>query len=207
MSRNEKNNIIISTKKGKTSSQKTTKEDKEMQTPLYKIFMDENISKKKKKFHLKKNHTVFSNKNTQVQRNIKQSNYFSFVSNLNIELFSYKVLEVKYNCNPDLFEKFNLDNLISKKKCHYLAKFNEMGYCTSILREYLKREYTLNEVKTRIPQYANYYKNYLDFICKPCFTQDSINKKMVRHMEIVAQIFYNENYVDEEKEEKQKESP
>ena len=206
MSRNEKNNIITNIKKAKTSSQKTTKEDKVVKTPLYKIFMDENISKKKKKFHLKKNHTVYSNKNTQVQMNMLQSNNFSFVFNLNLELFSYKILEAKYNCNPDLYEKFSLDNLIAKKKCHYLAEFNEMGFCTSILREYLKREYTLKEVKTRIPQYANYYKNYLIFFCKPCFTQYTINKKMVRHMEKVAQIFYNENYADEEKEEKKEES-
>ena len=206
MSRNEKNNIITNIKKAKTSSQKTTKEDKVVKTPLYKIFMDENISKKKKKFHLKKNHTVYSNKNTQVQMNMMQSNNFSFVFNLNLELFSYKILEAKYNCNPDLYEKFSLDNLIAKKKCHYLAEFNEMGFCTSILREYLKREYTLKEVKTRIPQYANYYKNYLIFFCKPCFTQYTINKKMVRHMEKVAQIFYNENYADEEKEEKKEES-
>ena len=75
-----------------------------------------------------------------------------------------------------------------------------MGYNTSILREYLRREYKLNESCTRIPQYANYYKNYLLFFCKPCFNQYTINKKMVRHMEKVAQIFYNENYADAEEE-------
>ena len=138
--------------------------------------------------------------------NMKQSNKFRFVFELNLELFSYKILEAKYNSNPDLYEKINLDNLITKKKCHNLAQLNEMGYCTSILREYLKREYTLKEVNTKIPQYASYYKNYLIFFCKPCFNQYSINKKMVRHMEKVAQVFYNQIYAQEEKEENKEQS-
>ena len=206
MSRNEKNNIINNVKKAKTTSQKVTKEDKVIKTPLYKIFMDENSTRNKKKLHLKKNQTLYSDKDTQVQMNMKQSNKFRFVFDLNLELFSYKILEAKYNSNPDLYEKINLDNLIAKKKCHYLAQLNEMGYCTSILREYLKREYTLKEVTTRIPQYASYYKNYLIFFCKPCFNQYTINKKMVRHMEKVAQVFYNENYAEEEKEENKEQS-
>ena len=206
MSRNEKNNIINNVKKAKTTSQKVTKEDKVIKTPLYKIFMDENSTRNKKKLHLKKNQTLYSDKDTQVQMNMKQSNKFRFVFDLNLELFSYKILEAKYNSNPDLYEKINLDNLIAKKKCHYLAQLNEMGYCTSILREYLKREYTLKEVTTRIPQYASYYKNYLIFFCKPCFNHYTINKKMVRHMEKVAQVFYNENYAEEEKEENKEQS-
>ena len=206
MNRNEKNNIIHNIKKAKTLTQKNTKEDKKVKTPLYKIFMDENNSKTKKKFHLAKSPILSANKNSQVPMNCNQSKNFNFTFSLNLELFSYKVLEAKYNSNPDLFEKNSLDILISRKKCHYLAQFNEMAYCTSILREYLKREYTLKEVYTRIPQYASYYKNYLIFFCKPCFNQYTINKKMVRHMEKVAQIFYNENYADEEKEEKKEQS-
>ena len=53
MSRNEKNNIINNVKKAKTTSQKVTKEDKVIKTPLYKIFMDENSTRNKKKLHLK----------------------------------------------------------------------------------------------------------------------------------------------------------
>ena len=203
MNRNGKNNIITNIKKAKTISQKNTKEDKKAKIPLYKIFMDENTSKNQKKFHLLKNQKIFANKDIQVQ--MKQSDY-NFIFNLNLELFSYKILEAKHNISPDLYNKNNLDILISGKKCHYLAKFNEMGYCSSIFREYLKREYSLKEVKIRIPQYASYYKNYLIFFCKPCFNHYIINKKMVRHMEKVAQVFYNENYADEENEEKHEQS-
>ena len=207
MNRNAKNHIINDIKKAKTINQRNnTKEDKNMKKPLYKIFMDENYSKNPKKFHLMKNPMLHQNKNTHSHMDSKQTNNFNFIFNLNLELFSYRILEAKYNSNPDLYDKINLDILITRKKCHYLAKFNEMGYCTSILREYLKKQYSLKDVSTRIPQYASYYKNYLLFFCKPCFNDYSLNKRMVRHMEKVAQIFYNENYADEENEEKQEQS-
>ena len=202
MNRNGKNNYILNNiKKSKTISQKYPKEDynnnnRRNKIPLYKIFMEENNTKTKKKFHLMKNPSqsiiTTKNKDIQIQTNINMK--------LNLELFSYKILENKYNSTPELYLKNNLDILITKKKCHYFANFNEMGYNTSTLREYLRREYKLNESCTRIPQYANYYKNYLLFFCKPCFNQYTINKKMVRHMEKVAQIFYNENYADAEEE-------
>jgi len=207
MNRNGKNKILNDIRKAKTITQKNnTREDKNVKKPLYKIFMDENYTKNNKKFHLTKNPMLHQNKNAQILMDFRQANNFNFSFDLNLELFSYKILEAKYNSNPDLFDKINLDILVSRKKCHYLAKFNEMGYCTSILKEYIKRQYTLKEVYVRIPQYASYYKNYLLFFCKPCFSDYSINKKMVRHMEKVAQIFYNENYADEENEEKQEES-
>ena len=73
MSRNEKNNIINNVKKAKTTSQKVTKEDKVIKTPLYKIFMDENSTRNKKKLHLKKNQTLYSDKDTQVLK--KESDF------------------------------------------------------------------------------------------------------------------------------------
>ena len=193
MNRNDKNN---NSKKKRTQTQKSIKDEK---IPLYKIFMDENNTKKNKKFHLMKNPTSYMDK--EISNNHKKKNKDEqIIYSLNLELFSYKILEAKYNSSPELIQKNNLDILISKKKCHYLAKFNEMGINTSNLREYLRREYSTKESHVRIPQYASYYKNYLIFFCKPFFTHYIINKKLVRHMEKVAQIFYNENYADEEKE-------
>jgi hypothetical protein len=197
MNRNENNKIPLSTKNPKALSQKTKKDDKNYKMPMYKIFMDEIKGNSAKKFHLMKNQKSYSNK---AQSKIEFSSF-----NLKLELFLNKLLEKKYNSTPDLYEKNKLDILVSKKKCHYFAKFNEIGYCTTILTEYLKREYSLKEVYTRIPQYASYYKNYLQFFCKPFFTHYTINKKMVRHMEKVAQIFYNENYADDD-ENKEKDS-
>ena len=61
MSRNGKNNYILNNiKKSKTISQKYPKEDynnnnRRNKIPLYKIFMEENNTKAKQKFHLMKN--------------------------------------------------------------------------------------------------------------------------------------------------------
>ena len=196
MNRNENNKIPSSIKSMKALSQKTKKDEKNSKLPLYKIFMDEFSGNNNRKFHLIKNQKSYPNKASN-----KNYLYSSDCNNnycLKIKLYVNQILKNKYNCTPDLYEKNNLDILVAKKKCHNLAIFNEMGYCTPILTEYLKREYSLKEVSTRIPQYASYYKNYLQFFCKPFFTNYKINKKMVKHMEKVAQIFYNENYADEE---------
>ena len=196
MNRNENNKTPSSTRNNKALTQKTKKDEKNSKLPLYKIFMDEFSGNTTRKFHLIKNQKSYPNK-------VSNKNYF-FANDCNnryclkIKLYVYQILKSKYNCTPDLYEKNNLDILVTKKKCHYLANFNEMGYCTPILTEYLKREYSLKEVNTRIPQYASYYKNYLQFFCKPFFINYQINKRMVKHMEKVAQIFYNENYADED---------
>ena len=94
--------------------------------------------------------------------------------------------------------------LIKKKKSHLLAYFNELYITTGTLKDYLKRYYNYKEIKERIPKYVSYYKNYLTFFCRPFFTNYILNKKMVRHMEKVAQVFYNENYAEEDKEEEEK---
>ena len=196
MNRNENNKIPSSIRNTKPLTQKTKKDEKNSKLPLYKIFMDEFSGNINKKFHLIKNQKSYPNKTS--NKNYFSTNDCNIRYCLKIKLYAYQILKNKYNCTPDLFEKNNLDILVSKKKCHYLANFNEMGYCTSILKEYLKREYSYKEVSTRIPQYASYYKNYLLFFCKPFFINYIINKIMVKHMEKVAQIFYNENYADED---------
>ena len=116
----------------------------------------------------------------------------------NLPFFSNKILEAKHNITPELYNKIILNDLISKKRSHYLAYLNEVAINTNILKEQLKRYYTYEESKTRVPKYVSYYQNYLKFFCKPIFTDYFMNKKMVKHMEKVAQIFYNENYADEE---------
>ena len=103
MNRNGKNNYILNNiKKSKTISQKYPKEDynnnnRRNKIPLYKIFMEENNTKAKKKFHLMKNPSqsiiTTKNKDIQIQTNINMK--------LNLELFSYKILENKYNSTPE----------------------------------------------------------------------------------------------------------
>ena len=174
-------------------------DNKNNQKPLYKIFMEQNKNNKKKLHLIKGNISEskdfqFQWKNCEGDKTIRK--------NLNLQLFSYKILEAMHNSTPEYYLKITLKNLIKKRKCHTLAYFNEISICTSTLRDYLKRFYTYKESKERIPKYVSYYKNYLLFFCRPFFINTLLNKQMVKHMEKVAQIFYNENYADEDEDKK-----
>ena len=133
------------------------------------------------------------------QHKLDINNKYFFINDiyLNLHYFSYKILEAKHSSTPEIYLQILLNNLIMKKKGHLLACINEMAINTNILKESLKRFYYKEESRDRIPKYVSYYQNYLKFFCRPIFSEYFINKKMVKHMEKVAQIFYNENYVNE----------
>ena len=194
MNKNEK-----SKKRNNSPRSQNKKEDKYAKKPLFKIFMEENS---KKKLHLLKSN--ISNSKDSGSHFKHEGDKFYTNKNLNLQLFSYKVLEAKHNSTPELYLKKTLNILIKKKSCHLLAYLNELSITTGTLRDYLKRYYNYKEIKERIPKYVSYYKNYLAFFCRPFFVNYGLNKKMVKHMEKVAQVFYNENYADEDKEEEDK---
>ena len=193
MNKNEKRK-----KKCSSPTNQNPKEDKKK--PLFKIFMEENS---KKKLHLLKGNITNSKDYDSFFKQYKGDKFY-YKNHLNLKLFSYRVLEAKHNSTPELYLKKCLNILIKKKKSHLFAYMNELHIITGTLKEYLKRFYTYKEVKERIPKYVSYYKNYLAFFCRPYFVNYILNKKMVRHMEKVAQVFYNENYADEDKEEEEK---
>ena len=189
-------------KRKRILSPKNQKGEKIMKQPLFKMFMNDN----NRKLHLLKHNisnskdSSFSNQNENSdKKKIQHKNI-----HLNLQLFSYKILEAKHNSTPELYLKRTLNILIKRKKCHYVADFNERILSMCQLRDFLKRYYTIEETKERIPKYVSYYKNYLTFFCRPIFVSYITNKKMVRHMEKVAQVFYNENYAEEEKDDKEK---
>lgn len=189
-------------KRKRILSPKNQKGEKIMKQPLFKMFMNDS----NRKLHLLKHNisnskdSSFSNQNENSdKKKIQHKNI-----HLNLQLFSYKILEAKHNSTPELYLKRTLNILIKRKKCHYVADFNERILSMCQLRDFLKRYYTIEETKERIPKYVSYYKNYLTFFCRPIFVSYITNKKMVRHMEKVAQVFYNENYAEEEKNDKEK---
>ena len=132
--------------------------------------------------------------------NLAENNDYFNNNNIyrNLQYFCYKILEAKHSSTPEIYLQILLNNLIIKKKGHLLAYINEMAINTNVLKELLKRFYYKEESRDRIPKYVSYYQNYLKFFCRPIFSDYYTNKKMVKHMEKVAQIFYNENYVDDE---------
>jgi hypothetical protein len=189
-------------KKKRILSPKNQRGEKIMKQPLFKMFMNDS----NRKLHLLK-HNISNSKDSSLSNPIEESNKKKIHHknmHLNLQLFSYKILEAKHNSTPELYLKRTLNNLIKRKKCHYVADFNERILSMSQLRDFLKRYYTIEETKERIPKYVSYYKNYLTFFCRPIFVSYITNKKMVRHMEKVAQVFYNENYAEEEKDDKEK---
>ena len=164
----------------------------ENKSPLLKIFM---VEHKKRKLHLI--HSTANNLRDSKWKNCEcGDNWQKFPFNL--QLFSFKILEAKYNSTPELYLKKKLNIIIQNKKNHFLAYMNDIIIYNNYFKEFLKRTYNYSESKERIPKYVSYYKNYLNFFCRPVFCDSSINKKMVKHMEKIAQIFYNENYADED---------
>ena len=143
------------------------------------------------------------NQNQNLSKEKEEYFYDNQVMNLykNLPFFSYKILEAKYSSTPELYQQMLLNNLIIKKKTHYFAYLNEIAINTNTFKELLKRYYIKMESRERIPKYVSYYQNYLKFFCRPVFGDYKTNKKMVKHMEKVAQIFYNENYADEDEQE------
>ena len=194
------NKIDKRKKRNISPSNHNKKEAKSIKTPLFNIFMEETT---KKKFHLLKGNISNSKDSGSHLKQYEGEQLFNN-KHLNLQLFSFKVLEAKHNSTPELYLKKSLNILIKKKKSHLLAYFNELYITTGTLKDYLKRYYNYKEIKERIPKYVSYYKNYLTFFCRPFFVNYILNKKMVRHMEKVAQVFYNENYADEDKEEEEK---
>ena len=177
-----------------------SKDDKKTKKQFFKMFIDENKNPKKKLHLIKSNSQNFHFKWKNCE-NDKNVNY----NKLNLQLFSYRIMEAKHNSIPEQYHRIVYNILIKKKKCHIFAYFNEISINTNTLKDNLKRYYKYQETKERIPKYVSYYQNYLLFFCKPFFTNFFINKLMVKYMEKVAQIFYNNNYADEnEKDEKNK---
>ena len=195
MNKNEKRK-----KRNSSPQNQNKKDDKYIKKPLFKIFMEEN---NKKKLHLLKNN-ISNSKDSGYHFKQNEGDKLYTNKHLNLQLFSFKILEAKHNSTPEIYLKKSLSILVKKKKSHLLAYFNELSITTGTLKDYLKRYYNYKEIKERIPKYVSYYKNYLTFFCRPFFVNYSLNKKMVRHMEKVAQVFYNENYADEDKEEEEK---
>ena len=127
----------------KKKSDISPKEYKNMKKPLFKIFMDENNNKK---LHLIKNNISNSKDSGVIVKKCENNKYFTN-KNLNLQLFSYKILEAKHNSTPELYLKKTLNILIKKKKSHLIAYFNELYITTGTLREFLKRYYNYKEVK------------------------------------------------------------
>ena len=142
--------------------------------------------------HKSNNNILFSN------------NYLSFYEYKKFcyytSILKYK-LSNKYKTTEDTYNNYLIERLIGKKRGHILAKYRDMEIY-NFIHEYNKRFYHLNECLIKIPKFAIYYKNYSLFFCRPTLADQVCNKIMNKHMEKIAQIFFDQHYVNKNKKNK-----
>ena len=132
-------------------------------------------------------------------------------SPLNTKLQAYlliydptRLLSLLYSKYGDIEEDENLlyiNQLLYNKSSQFNILFKEYQY-NDLINEYLKRFYSFQESKNRIPKLNEYYKNYHQFFCKPIFSNFNISKIMHSFCDKKAEIFYRNNYMSLNEEEK-----
>ncbi len=94
-----------------------------------------------------------------------------------------------------------INDLIESKNCHAVAIFKDY-MIADFIDEFLRREYEMKESIERIPKYANYYKNYLTFFCKPISRTIFFDSIIQNYGEAKAEIYYNIHYCKKKKKKK-----
>ena len=106
----------------------------------------------------------------------------------------HKTLFLKYGKKTKQnYQKFIITNLINSKNCRAVALLKDR-MILDFIDEFLKRYYKKKESKNQIPKLVIYYKNYLRFFCKPIFRNFSLNNIIQHNGEKLAEIYYNNNY-------------
>ena len=116
---------------------------------------------------------------------VKARKKLEFLANLKIKK--------KHNATKKSYEKCLIGYLLNNTSCHLVAIFKEK-MLTDYVDEFLRREYSLQESKERIPKFSVYYKNYLLFFCKPTFNNFSFNEIINDYGEKKAELYYKNNY-------------
>ena len=110
-----------------------------------------------------------------------------------VEILSKSKLNEKHNCTIEYFSKFITNKLIDDANCRLVSLFKE-SMLSDYIDEFLRRIYKPKECRERLPKFAKYYKNYLQFFCKPIFRDFRINKIIDRNGEKKAEVYYKNNY-------------
>ena len=106
---------------------------------------------------------------------------------------SKKKIYKKYNCTQTKYEHFLVEYLLNNVDCHLVSIFKEK-MLTDYIDEFLRREYNFSESKERIPKFSIYYKNYLQFFCKPTYNNFIFNDLIQNYGEKKAELYYKDHY-------------
>ena len=131
------------------------------------------------------------NNEDSLNQKIKYFKYNNCIKKLHF--FAYLKIKKKYDCTLSKYNNIILNYLLDNMDCHLVSQFKEkmiMDY----KEEFLRRKYKISEIKERIPKFSIYYKNYLNFFCKPTYNCFKFNKIIQNYGEKKAEIYYKENY-------------
>ena len=119
---------------------------------------------------------------------------------LEIEKISNNTFKTNYfpDNQYDNYMNLIMEVLVFNKNCHLVTIFKDF-MILDYVDEFLKRYYKNNESKDRIPRFANFYKNYLKFFCKPTFSDFECNEIIQEHSEKKAELYYNQNFRKKDK--------
>ena len=117
--------------------------------------------------------------------------------------FMNKILYLKYGKRTTQHYQRNIINhIILKKYCHIVACIKD-SMINDFVDEFLFKYYNKKENRYKLKKYFNYYKNYLKFFCRPTFREFPINKIIQSYGEKKAEIYYQKNYGNDDKNEKE----
>ena len=122
-------------------------------------------------------------------------------NNIDFKKIIYSNIQ-KYNINNNDYDIIKINDLVDSKSCHLIAIFKDY-LISDYIEEFLQRFYKRKESKTRIPKFVDYYKNYLKFFCNPTFSDFFSNNIIQELGEAKAEIYYNNNYGNKNKEKKE----
>ena len=109
-----------------------------------------------------------------------------------------KKYKIKYSPKR-MYNDLIMNTLLFNKNTHLVSVFKDyMIY--DYIDEFFKRFYSHFETAERIPKFAVFYKNYLTFFCQPCFANLKFNNLIQKNRERKAELFYNRNFRDKNKE-------
>ena len=111
----------------------------------------------------------------------------------NYESIAYNNLRNKYNFTADNYNILCINNLLNHKHCQLVSEFKEK-MIVNYITEFLKREYTMKEIKKRIPKFYSYYKHYTIFFGLPFFKNFVFDKILQKNGEKKARIYFKIHY-------------
>ena len=105
----------------------------------------------------------------------------------------YSTFLTKYKSESSQYNKTQIENVLTNRSCK-ISTFTKESTLLTSYNEYLKSYYTFPSINEHLHKYITYYKNYLQFFCKPTFRHSKLNNIIQRHGEKKAETYYNRKY-------------